>query len=121
MELLVLRIAMGVIFLWHGYKKIPMWKMQPSDQMPANMLSIMKILAIAESLGGAAILIGFLTRLASIGIGIIMLGAIYFKTSKWKRKFDGDGGWEFDLILLAAAITLVIAGAGSFSIDGLIV
>ncbi len=117
MDLLVLRIAVGIVFLVHGFQKFGMWKMQPSEQMPSNMLTIMRILSIAEPLGGLGILVGFLTRPASIGIGIIMLGAIYLKTSKWNRKFTGDGGWEYDVVLLAAVITLLIAGAGTFSVD----
>lgn len=117
MGLLALRIALGSIFLIHGNQKIKMWKMQPSAQLPARMLSILRLLSITEPLGGIAILIGFLTQWAAVGIGIIMIGAIVLKAVQMKKKFSGDGGWEFDVILLAAAVLLLFAGAGHISVD----
>lgn len=114
--LLALRIGVGVIFLVHGWSKIKMWKAKPSAQMTAGMLNLMKFLSIAELLGGLAVLSGFLIQLAAIGLGIIMIGAAHMKITKWGKKFSGDGGWEFDFILLVACITLLILGAGSLAI-----
>ncbi|TAL19177.1 DoxX family protein [Patescibacteria group bacterium] len=117
--LFVLRLAIAAIFIVHGVKKWAMWKMQPSPQMPAGMLSVMKILAIAEPFGGLALLAGFLTQLAALGFSIIMLGAIYYKTRVWKTPFAAQDkmGWEFDLVLLAGNLLLLIAGAGVLSLD----
>jgi uncharacterized membrane protein YphA (DoxX/SURF4 family) len=36
------------------------------------------------------------------------------------KGFSGDGGWEFEFILLVAAFALVIAGAGRFALDRLV-
>ncbi len=44
--LLALRLAIGSIFLAHGLQKRVMWKMQPSEQMPAKILSIMRLLSV---------------------------------------------------------------------------
>lgn len=118
--LLALRIVVGAIFLVHGTQKWAMWKMQPSAQMPAGMISMMKFLSIVEPLGGLAMLIGFLTQFAAVGLGIIMIGAIQLKASQMHKKFSGEGGWEFDLILLAAAIALLFSGAGQFAADRLL-
>jgi len=118
--LLALRIGVGVIFLVHGSQKWAMWKMQPSAQMPVGMLATMKFLSIVEPLGGLAVLVGFLTQFAAAGLGIIMIGAIQFKIGQMHRKFSGEGGWEFDLILLAAAIVLFFSGAGQLSADRLL-
>ena len=115
--LLVLRLGVGVIFLVHGIQKRAMWKMQPSAQMPASLLSILRLLSIAEPLGGLAVIAGFLTQLAALGFVIIMLGAINLKARQMHKTFTGDGGWEFDYSLLAAAIALLILGAGGISID----
>lgn len=118
--LLALRIAVGAIFLVHGTQKWAMWKMQPSAQMPAGMLSMMKFLSIVESLGGLAVLVGFLTQFAAVGLGIIMIGATQFKISQMHKRFSGEGGWEFDLILLAAVMALFFIGAGQLSADRLL-
>ncbi|HEX4574926.1 MAG TPA: DoxX family protein [Gemmatimonadales bacterium] len=115
--LVVLRIGVGVTFLVHGVLKWPMWKAQPSAQLPAGLLSIIRLLSIAEPLGGVALLVGFLTQPAAAGFVIVMLGAIRLKAGQMKKAFSGDGGWEFDFVLLAAAIALVILGAGALSLD----
>ncbi|MBI2098849.1 DoxX family protein [Candidatus Uhrbacteria bacterium] len=113
--LLALRLAVGVIFFAHGKAKWAMWKMQPNPQMPAQMLSTMKLLSIAEPLAALALIIGFWTQLAALGLAIIMLGALYFKIKVWKAPFTSQTatGWEFDLMLLAANLALLTTGPGA--------
>lgn len=115
--LLVLRIGVGVIFLVHGTQKWAMWKKQPSAEMPAGLLSVLKFLSIVEPLGGAAAVAGFLTQLAAAGFAIIMVGAIRLKAIQMHKGFSGEGGWEFEFLLLVAAIALVLLGAGTLSLD----
>jgi len=115
--LLVLRVGIGVTFLAHGIQKRAMWKMQPSAQMPAGLLSILRLLSIAEPLGGVAAITGLLTQLASAGFVIVMLGAINLKARQLHKGFTGDGGWELDYVLLSAAVALLILGAGRISLD----
>ncbi len=117
-SLLLLRVAIGAIFLVHGLGKRKMWQMQPSAQMSAGMISLMKLLSVVEPLGGAAVLLGFLTNWAAMGLGIIMLGAIWLKISKWKVPFSATDkmGWEFDLLILAALIVLLAYGPGVWAV-----
>jgi len=115
--LFALRLGVGASFLAHGIQKSAMWKMQPSAQMPAGMLSILRLLSIVEPLGAVAVLVGFLTQPAAAGFAIIMLGAIRLKAVQMHRGFTGDGGWELDFMLLAAAVALFISGAGRLSLD----
>lgn len=119
--LLALRIAVGVIFLVHGLQKWAMWKMQPSEQLPVGMLSLLKFLSIAEPLGAVAVLSGFLTQMAAAGLGVIMVGAIWLKARVMKEPFTDSKahkvGWEFDFILLAATIALFFFGGGTLALD----
>ncbi len=117
--LLTLRLATGVIFLAHGMAKMSMWKMSPSEQMPKGTLNLMRFLSIVEPLGAIALIFGFLTQPATLGLGIIMLGAIYKKVREWHAPFLGMKalGWEFDLILLAVNFALYFSGAGAFALD----
>lgn len=117
LSLLILRLAVGSIFLAHGLEKRVMWKKRLSQKMPDHMLSKMKLLSIVEPLGGAALILGFLTQLAAIGLSVIMLGALYYKIKIWNKKFTDPNGWELDLIILAVNIALLIFGAGSLSLD----
>lgn len=116
--LFLLRLAVGAIFLIHGTQKWAVWG-DAGAQMPEQMIMIMKILSIVEPLGGLALILGFLTRWAALGLSIVMLGAIWFKINVFKLGFAGVGatGWEFDLILLAASLTLLCTAGGAFALD----
>ena len=107
--LLILRVVLAVIFLYHGGAKLF------KKKIPASF----RVLGMLEVLGGISILIGFLTELSSIGLSVIMLGAIYLKIFKWKISFSSEKstGWEFDLVLLTMALALLVLGPGNFSLD----
>jgi putative oxidoreductase len=105
--LLALRLSLGATFLVHGYMKWSSFETQSP---------LFKFLAVAESLGGMAIILGMLTRWAALGLAVIMIGAIYMKITAMKMGFAAPG-WEFDLILLAAAINLIVHGPGKVSVD----
>jgi putative oxidoreductase len=115
--LLALRIAVGITFIVHGVQKQAMWKMQPTEQLPASFLRLLRFLSIVEPLGGVAVLAGFLTPFAAAGLAFIMLGAINLKSRKMHKGFAGDGGWELDFVILAANVALVLSGAGGLSLD----
>src|SRR6266480_7126403 len=95
--LLALRLGVGTVFLLHGNQKRAMWKMQPSAQLPAGLLSLLRVLSIAEPLGGLATLVGLLTQAAAAGFILVMLGAIRLKVLQMHKGFTGEGGWKFAL------------------------
>jgi hypothetical protein len=75
--------------------------------------------AWGEFIGGLALLIGLLTRLAAIGEMIIQAGAIYIVT--WVQGFSSpSGGYEYNVSLLAMCLALVLLGGGTLSVDYLI-
>lgn len=117
---LILRVVIGAIFLYHGYQKFGLWGATP-EGMAAGQVMLMKILSIAEPLGGLALILGVLTRLASLGLAIIMVGAIYMKAVSWGIGFAGaqGAGWEFDLVLLAGCLVLLFEGAGRYSVEAM--
>jgi len=74
--------------------------------------------AWGELLGGITILLGFLTRLAALGLIIIQLGAI--ATVTWFQGFsipETGGGYEFNLVLVGICLALLLMGGGTLSID----
>lgn len=116
--LLFLRLAIGAIFIYHGWSK---WSIEEPN-------TIMTILKFAEPLGGAAMILGVLSQLAGLGLSIIMIGATYMKMSGFGQgAFDPMGtfvtvtgpGWAYDLIILAGCIVVVFMGAGKISVDGM--
>jgi putative oxidoreductase len=118
--LLVLRLGVGTVFLVHGSQKWAMWKMQPSAQMPAGLLTLLRVLSVAEPLGALATLGGLLTQVAAVGFILVMSGAIRFKVTQLHKGFSGDGGWEFEFLLLVGAFALLVLGAGRYSLDRLV-
>jgi putative oxidoreductase len=115
--LLVLRLGVGMVFLVHGLQKRALWKVQPSAQLSTGTLSLLRVLSIAEPLGALSVLSGLLTQLAAAGFVIVMLGAIRLKAVRERRGFTGEGGWEFEFLLLCGAAALLILGAGRWSLD----
>ncbi|MBS2967688.1 DoxX family protein [Metabacillus sp. KIGAM252] len=71
--------------------------------------------AVIELAGGILSLIGLGTRIVSVLIAIIMLGAIF--TVGLKKGFIG--GYELDAALLAMAPSLAFTGSGAYSAEGL--
>jgi len=110
-----LRAAVGVIFIAHGTGKFnpgfvgfltgPLG-FPPEMQIP---------IALAETVSGILLIVGVLTRISASVLSIVMLGAIFYV--KQASNLTGDGGFELDLILLAACLTIIVAGPGRVSIS----
>lgn len=116
-----IRLAVGAIFLYHGVQKWDLWNLTAMPPgMTENTFVLMKFLSIVEPLGGIALIFGFLTQLAALGLSFIMLGAIFWiKMQVMKVGFASmtTTGWEFDLALLASTVFLFFHGAGKIALD----
>jgi putative oxidoreductase len=118
--LLVLRLALGLVFLVHGGQKLFVGgfsgtaEMLGQMQIPAAGI-IGPALAIVEPLAGVAIVLGLLTRVAGLAVAIDMFGAIL--TFHRLHGFFVPIGIEFPMMLCAGGLVLTALGAGPFSID----
>ena len=122
MGLAVLRIVAGLVFIAHGGQKLFVFGLDGVTagftEMGVPLAAVTApLVALVEFLGGIALVLGLLTRLAATGLAIIMLGAIVMV--HLPAGFFLPNGSEFALILLAAAVALALTGAGHFSLDGL--
>jgi putative oxidoreductase len=120
--LLVLRLVMGIAFLFHGWPKIqnPMEWMGPEAPVPAVFQGLA---ALAEFGGGMALVVGLLTRLASLGIMtnmIVALGMVHLPHGDPFVSKTGGRSYELAAIYLASAILFLILGPGRFSLDALL-
>jgi putative oxidoreductase len=120
MGIALVRIMTGVIFIAHGYMKFFVMGIPGTTgffaQVGIPAPGIMALLvATLEVVGGIALVLGLLTRLAALGLAINMLGAIFFV--RLKGGFFAPNGAEFEILLCVTCLALVIAGAGAPSAD----
>lgn len=116
-SMLVLRVALGSIFLAHGLQKIAglegIIKFFASIGLPAMLAYVVTTI---ETVGGICLLLGLFTRSAAFSVSMIMIGAIF--SVNVSKGFVG--GYEFDISLLAIGLALVLAGSHRFSLESYI-
>lgn len=121
--LLLLRLGLGAVFIVHGAQKlfggIPgTTGFFASLGIPAPGVTAW-VVGTVEFVGGIMIVIGLLTPLAAMLVAAVMLVAIV-RVHLPQGFMVSDGGYEFAMMNLAAALALVFAGPGRFSVDGLL-
>jgi putative oxidoreductase len=120
--LLLLRLVMGVAFILHGWPKIqnPMSWMGPDAPVPAILQALA---ALAEFAGGMALIVGLLSRLASLGIMtnmIVALGMVHLPHGDPFVSKSGGRSYELAAVYLACAVLFLLLGPGRFSLDALL-
>ena len=118
--LVLLRIAVGVVFMLHGKQKLfGMGFAGVSDaftHMGVPMPGIMgPLVGLLEFFGGIALIVGLLTRLFELGFAIDMLVAILLVQFK-----NGFSHYELEFLLCVSSVALLLMGGGEFSVDALL-
>jgi putative oxidoreductase len=122
---LLLRLVVGGLFIGHGAQKLFGWFgghgidatgqfFEQLGMRPGRRNAIAA--GVAEAGGGAALVLGFATPVAGAALTATMLTAIsrvHAKNGPWAS----DGGFEYNLVLIAAALSLVDIGPGKLSVD----
>ena len=118
--LLALRLALGIVFVYHGYPKLvhsnpAMQQFFIEHNLPAYFVSLAGML---ETFGGLLFFAGLFTRPVGLLLAAEMAVAI------WKVKVVHNAlvvkDYEFELILCAACLALAAVGAGVASLDHLL-
>jgi len=111
-----LRATIGAIFVVHGSGKFGpgfVGFLTGPLGLPAE---LQIPIALAETIGGILLIVGVLSRISSSLLAIIMLGAIFHV--KAASSFTGEGvlSYEYDLLILAACLVIIVAGPGRISV-----
>ena len=111
---LVLRLALAAIFTYHGALLVQQdWG---TKALPDQPVAVQIAVAWGELIGGIAMLLGFLTRLAALGLIGIMAGAI--ARVHWEHGFNiVKGGYEYNMLIIVVCIALILTGPGSVAVD----
>ncbi len=122
---LPLRLALGVIFLVHGAQKLFGLFGGPGLSGTAEFMAGQGLVpgmfwaavaGLVELVGGAALLLGAVTRWAALVLGLEMLVALL-----WVHLPNGfaaaQGGIEFPLALLAGLVSLACSGPQAYALE----
>lgn len=121
--LLPLRLVVGLTMAAHGAQKLFGWFGGPGIHRTGQAFELsgyphgeaMALLAgLSETLGGLGLVLGLLTPLAGAAIVGIMINAI---AVRWGGGFFAPQGLEYEILILAAAVTLTLTGPGRYALD----
>lgn len=128
---LLLRLALGVVMFAHGAQKVLGWWGGPgirgtfdAFEQAYGVPPWLTVLPMAAEFGGGLLLVvGALTRLAALAIGVNMLVAVFVGGHaahgffmNWTGQAAGEG-FEYHILAVGVAAALVIQGAGALSVD----
>jgi putative oxidoreductase len=122
---LFLRVILGATMFAHGAQKLVGWFGGHGPRGTAGFfgsLGFRSPLLMATAAGlseasGAALALGLLTPLAALAIASVMVVAVATIHGR-NGFFNQDGGFEYNLLIWAAAIAIAAGGPGRFSVDG---
>ena len=117
---LVLRVALGVMFLVHSlYLKLVVFTL-PGTVKFFESLGLPGVAAHAtvavEAIGGLMLILGVKTRSAAVALVPVLLGASWVH---WKNGWlftNAGGGWEYPVFLAAATMVQALVGDGAFAL-----
>ncbi len=113
--LAVLRITTALTFISHGTQKLLGFPVPPSWGMPAA-LSLPWIAGVLEIVGGAMVLIGFLTRPTAFILSGLMAVA-YWMSHGSKGFYPLLNGGEAAYLFCFVFLYIAFAGPGAFAVD----
>lgn len=114
--LALLRIFTSFSFISHGTQKLLAFPAAPSWGMPAA-FSLPWTAGVLEIVGGALVLIGFLTRPAAFILSGLMAVA-YWMAHGSKGFYPILNGGEAAMLFCFIFLYIFTAGPGAFSVDG---
>src|SRR6478609_11412174 len=120
--LFTLRAALGVMFIAHAWLKFGIFTV-PGFEGFLTSVGLPAFLAwpiiLAEFAGGVAILFGVWSRLVSLALLPVLLGALVIHAPNGWVFNNPNGGWEYPAFLAIAAVAHILAGDGAFALKPL--
>lgn len=113
--LLLIRVVLAVSFLVASRnKQRNIKKFAKENGLPVPGA---KLVALAEFAAGLSVLFGMAPQFGAAVMALLMLGTIRLHIFKWKTLYwAAKGGWEYDLMLLTFAGTILLFGGGHYSL-----
>ena len=116
---LVLRVALGVMFISHALLKYYVFTLAGTVQFFES-IGLPGVLAYAtfwaELIGGALILTGVYSRWVSAALIPILVGAAWAHSGNGWVFTAPNGGWEYPVFLALAAAAHALLGDGKYTL-----
>jgi putative oxidoreductase len=122
---LLMRLGLGGVFAYHGWLKFDGGVENYAgflDSLNVPLPDLVAWLQIAaEGIGGLLLIAGLLTRIVTLPLIGILIGAILLvKADLGFIGTDGTPGFSYETVLLAGLLGLLFVGPGRYSLDALI-
>ncbi|MEJ2178746.1 MAG: DoxX family protein [Gammaproteobacteria bacterium] len=116
---LILRIALGTMFLAHGLLKIMVFTL-PGTASFFEQVGFpgwtAYIVTTAEIGGGLLLLAGIGVRAVSLALISVLAGALFVHVGSGWVFSNPNGGWEYPAFLIAASVVQALLGPGKFAL-----
>ncbi len=116
--LLVLRLWFGLcLFFNHGLPKITHFSQMSGhfpDPLHIGSHASLAFGILSDAICSLLIVLGLAARLAALGV-VIILGVAFLLVHH--MKFSGPGNGELPFLFIGAALVILIAGPGRYSVD----
>jgi putative oxidoreductase len=133
LTLTLARVALATVFLAHGSQKVFGWfgglgfsgTLEMFERTMGIPPALTVMAMIAEVLGGLGLLVGLLSRIAAVGVLIVMIVApfangLYVRFfMNWSGRNPGEGS-EYHMLAIALILVVLVHGAGAVSLDRLL-
>src|ERR1700729_3059703 len=119
--LLLVRLMVGIVFATSGLKHLKDPEARSKDIGMSKSFTI--FLGSAELAGGLGVISGVLTHHATIGLILVMLGAIQNERPTWHTGFwskSGTDGWSYEAMLFVVNLVVVTPAGGNLILTHLI-
>ncbi len=116
---LLLRLALGAMFLAHAGLKIFVFTMPGTVQFFESIgyPALFAYLTVyAELFGGLALILGIQVRLVAAGLIPILIGATIQHSGNGWMFANANGGWEFPAFWTVALVVQALLGAGAYAV-----
>lgn len=117
---LMLRVALGVMFIAHGlWLKLFVFTLPGTAQFFESLGlpgPLAYLVFAAETAGGVLLIMGVKTRLVSLALVPILLGAAWTHWGNGWVFSAAGGGWEYPLFLSVTAGVLALLGDGAYAL-----
>jgi putative oxidoreductase len=117
---LILRVALGILFLAHAGLKLFVFTPAGTAQFFGSLglpPALAYLTILAEVVGAVALIVGFHARWAALALVPILLGAIFTVHGPAGFFFNNpNGGWEYPAFWIVALLAQALLGDGALAV-----